>query len=158
MGEHLDFHKASRRTTDVLVDYCLVYLFDLMEIQLPGKDDDVGEPGVEAQRLHVRNAQLRGNVYLNAKTAAVGYGGHVGSDDSRDAGSLCCFERLAHRLEVFLVEDDVQRQIGLHPVVAANAADLRKIVGRKIVRRMRAHVEVAHSKIDGVRPTLNRRM
>ena len=77
VGEHLDFDKTPGRTADVLTDYGFVYLLDLVEIKFAGKDNHVGELSIEPQRLHIGDAELRGDVHLDSNPAAIGYGGHV---------------------------------------------------------------------------------
>ena len=52
--------------------------------------------------------------------AAIHYCGHVGGDHSVHAGLPCRIKRPAGRLQIFLIQDNVQRQIGLHPMLPAN--------------------------------------
>ena len=52
--------------------------------------------------------------------AAIHYRGHVGGYDSVHAGLLRRIKRPAGRLQIFLIQDNVQRQIGLDPVLPAD--------------------------------------
>ena len=52
--------------------------------------------------------------------AAIHYRSHVGGDHSVHARLLSRIKRPAGRLQIFLIQDNVQRQIGLHPVLPAD--------------------------------------
>ena len=54
-----------------------MYFFDLKEIELARKYYDIGELGIEAQGLHIGNAELGGYVHLKTDLAAICYGCHV---------------------------------------------------------------------------------
>ena len=81
---------------------------------------------------------------------------HVRGDDcvhSRRLGSVQC---LPHRSQIFPVKNDIQSHIGLDSIFPAYFHNPRQIVRREVVRRMRAHIQVANPEIDGVRPALYR--
>ncbi len=67
----------------------------------------------------------------------------------RRLGSVQC---LPHRSQIFPVKNDIQSHIGLDSIFPAYFRNPRQIVRREVVRRMRAHIQVANPEIDGVRP------
>ena len=155
MAEHLELNGTAGRSTDALASHGFGDGLDLLEPQLPGQDDHVGELAVEAQALDVGDAQLRRDVHFEPEPARFGDGGHVGSDDGADAGVACSAQRLAHRRQVFVIECDVERQIAAEPVFPAQVADGLQVFRRKVVGRMGTHVEPADAEIDGIRPALD---
>ena len=65
-----------------------INLLDLLQPKLACEDDDVGELRVETERFHVGDAELGGNVDLQADLARIQDAGHVGGDDGVHAGFL----------------------------------------------------------------------
>ncbi len=127
----------------------------LVEPELACQHHDVGELAVEAQAFDVRHAQLRGDMHLQPEPPCFGNGRHVGGDDGADAGLACGLQGLAHRIQVFVVQRDVERQVAPDAVAAADVADFPQVLRGEIVGRMGTHVEAADAEIDGIRPTLD---
>ena len=65
--------------------------------------------------------------------AAIHYRGHVRGYDSVHAGRLCRIKRPAGRLQIFLIQDNVQRQIGLDPVLPADPDYFVQVLRLKVV-------------------------
>ena len=65
--------------------------------------------------------------------AAIHYRGHVGGYDSVHAGRLRRIKRPAGRFQIFLIQDNVQCQIGLDPVLPANPDYFVQVLRLKVV-------------------------
>ena len=94
-------------------------------------------------------------MHFQANPAAVQDGSHVRGDDGVHAHRLGRVQGVIGRLQIFLVQGNVQGHIGLDTALPANAHDLRQILARKIAGRMRTHVQVADPKVYGVGASLN---
>ena len=93
-------------------------------------------------------------MYLQANLATVLYGRHIRGYDGVNPRRLGGLQRLAHRIQVLLIQDDIEGKVTLHPRLAAYAADLRQIIRAEVVSRMRAHVQLSHTEVNGVRSAL----
>ena len=133
-------------------------LLDLTQVKLARQHDHIGEPRVEAQRLDIRDVELRGDVDLKPDLPAIGDRSHVGRDDGIHSGGLGGVKSLPHRSQILTVQDNIQSHVGLDTIFPTDLHYARQVVRSEIVRRMRAHVQVADTEIDGVRPALNRRV
>ena len=133
MGEHLDTDKLTGRAFDALGQYCIIDFPDLAEIQFAGQHDHVCELGVEFQGFRIGNAELGGNVDFHPDLTAIHYCGHVGGNDSVHAGFLRGIQCPAGRFKIFLIQDNVQCQIGLDPVFPANPDDFIQVFRLEVV-------------------------
>ena len=158
MAEHLDADGLARRTEDGLraMDG-LVDMAHLVHIELARQYGNVGKLRVEAQGLDVGDVELGGEVDLQADLPAVAHHGHVGGNDGRDARLARRIEYLAHRGEIVVVDDRVDREVGLDPVLGADGDDLPQVANVEVIGRMGPHVEPAHAEIDGVGTRLDGR-
>ena len=139
----------------MFADNGFVDFLHLLQPELSREDDHIGKLGVEAERFHVGNAELGGNMDFQADLAGIQDAGHVGSDDGVHARFLGEVQHAAGLVQFLTVQGDVQGEIGLESIGAADAHHLRKVLRREIVRGMGPHVQVADSEIDGVRTSLN---
>ena len=155
MAEHLDLHRPARRAADSFAGDGIADRADLLQPDLPGQYDHVGELAVVAQGLAVGNAQLRGDVYLQAQPPGFRDCGDIRGDDGAYARFAGRLKRPAHRGEVVVVEGDVEGQVAAEPVLPADPADFLQVFRREIVGRVRAHVELPDAEIHGVGATLD---
>ena len=139
----------------VAVDDRLDLLY-LSEIQLSCQHDHVGKLGIESQGLGVGYAELCGYMHLHAYLTGIHDGSHVGSDHGSHPGSLCRFKCAFHILDILVVQDNVQGEICLDPMLRAYAHDLSEVRHLEVVGRVRTHVQFLDSEIYGVRSTLYR--
>ena len=135
----------------------LVDMAHLVHIELARQYGHVGKLGVEAQGLDVGDVELGGEVDLQADLPAVAHHGHVGGNDGRDTRLARRIEYLAHRGEVVVVDDRVDREVGLDLVLGADGDDLPQVANVEVIGRMGPHVEPAHAEIDGVGTRLDGR-
>ena len=131
-----------------------VNLRHLLQVQLAGQHDDVGELGVEAQGLGVRDVELGAEVHLLSDAAGVGHDGHVGGDDGGDARLVGGVDDGAHQRDVLVVDDGVDGEVALHAVFATGAGYLLQVVYAERAGRAGAHVQVLDAEVDGVCPGL----
>ena len=136
MGEHLDTDGLTSRADDGLFDDRLMDGSDLVHIQLTCQDHDVSELRVEAQRLDVGDIELGGEVDFDTDTTRVEHGRDVGSNDSRDVGSLRRVDDLTHECKVFVVDDRIDGEIALDVVLAADRRDLMEVFGGEVIRTL----------------------
>ena len=115
----------------------------------------IGPLGVELERLQIGDAELGGDVYLQADLPAIEDAGHVRRDDGIHARRLRGIQRSVGLLQLFSVEGDVQRHVGLDAIGTADAHNLRKVFLSEIVGRMRTHVQMADAEIDRVGSSLD---
>ena len=94
-------------------------------------------------------------MHLDAQPPGLDNGRHIGSYYRRDAGLARRLEQLAHRFQVFVIEGYVDRQIALDARLAAYPAHLGKVFHRKIVGRMRPHIQIADAEINRVGAALD---
>ena len=157
MCEHLDTHEITGRAFNLLALYRLIYILDLMEIKLTRKHHDVGELRIKLERVRVRNAQLCGDMDFHSDLAAIHYRSHVRRDNRIHTGRFRCVQSPVGGFNVFLIKDNVQRQICLDPVLPADPYYFSQIFRLEIVRRMRPHIEVSHTEIYGIRSAFDSR-
>ena len=86
-------------------------------------------------------------MHLHAYLACVCDGSHVGCDDCSYSCLLCCIKSASHVLEILIVQDNVEGEIGLDTVFRTDTHNLVKIRHLEIVGRVRTHVEFLHSEI-----------
>ena len=137
--------------------YPSAYVLDLGQSKLARKNYHVRKLRVELGRLKVGNVHLRGSMHLNAHGPSHLNDSHIGSYNGRNPSIPSSLQRLANILHLRLVHHNVQRQVSLHPVLPANAHDLRKILICKVIGGMAPHVQIAHPKIHGISPALDGR-
>ena len=94
-------------------------------------------------------------MHLHAHLAAVSHHGHVGGDDGRHTGSHGGINDLMHRVHVLVVDDGVDRQIGLDAMRTAGRHDVVQVVKVKVIGTVRPHVELTHSKVNKVGTSLD---
>ncbi len=128
---------------------------DLVQVQFTGQHHYIGKLGVEAQRFNVGYAKLGGDMHLQANLPAIEDARHIGSDDCIHTRCLCGIKRLICRLKILSVKGDIQRHICLHVIFTAYSHNFREVLPGEIIGRMRTHIEVADSKVHGIRPALD---
>ena len=150
MGEHLDAHRIARRAADLLLVDRAGDAADLIERQFARQHHHVGPLREEFHRLAVREVALRGDMHLHPDAARVEDRRQVGSDhgvDPRHAGAV---DERVHLPQLVLVDHRIDRQVALHPRRTGDPDDTFQIVRREIRGRLRPHVELPHTEIDGV--------
>ena len=150
MGKHFYTDQLPGRAADVFGNDGFVNGLHLLQVQLPGQHNHIGPLGIKAQGLYVGNAQLRGDMHLQADFPAVQDAGHVGGDDGVHAGFLRQVQHAAGLVEFLAVQGDVQGEIGLEPIGAADAHHLGEVLRLEIVGGVGAHVQVADAEIDRI--------
>ncbi len=144
MGEDLNLDEFATGAADVVVADELGDFGHLGQGEFACGNDDVGEAGVVADGLDVGDVALGGDVHLDANLVSIGDNGHVGSNNGTDARGLCGFEQAVHLLDLTVVDDGVDGEVGAD-------ADLDGEVGCGAG----AHIEFADAEIDCVGTALN---
>ena len=147
MGEHLDPDEFPFRSSDPFAYDGLVDFLDLPEVELPGKDYHIGEPGIESQGFGIGDIELGGGMDLKAYASRICDGGHVGGYHSINPCPECGVQGFPHCRKIFLIEDDVEGKVGLDGVLPAYSYYFGKVVGCEIVGGMGSHVQIPHSEI-----------
>ena len=150
VGEHLDLHELAARSADVVLDDPAVDFGHLLERELACQHHRVGPLRVEAHRLGVRDVALRGDVHLLPDAPRVENRRQVGGDDGVDALAAGAVDHLVHGRHLVLVDDGVDRQVGLDARFVRRGDDAPEVVEREVRRRSRAHVEFPDAEVDGV--------
>ena len=91
-----------------------------------------------------------------AYLVAIGHNSHVTGNHSADTCVLCSVNNLAHRGQIIVINHRVDGQISLDAVSITCGGNLSQIVYRKVIGRMRAHIQLADTEINGVSTGLNR--
>ena len=78
----------------------------------------------------------------------------VGSDDGIHTSLPGSGAQGMHLFQLFIVHDDIQRQIGFGARLMAARDDFRQIFFRKIDRGAGTHVQLSYSEVHGVRSAL----
>ena len=86
--------------------------------------------------LGIGNAQLGGNMHLQANLPAIEDARHVGSDDCIHTRGLCGIKGLICRLKILPVKGDIQRHICLHAIFTAYSHNFREVLPGEIIGRM----------------------
>ena len=136
MAEHLDLYRTARRTAEALTVDGFPDGLHLVQVELAGQHDHVGELAVETQAFQVGDAQLRGDVHFQSAGAGGGDGRHVGADHGADTGFGSGIEHFPHGRQVLVVERDVEGQVAAQAVFPADRADLAKVFQCKVVGGM----------------------
>ena len=147
MGEHLDPDEFPFRPSDPFAYDGLVDFLDLPEVELPGKDYHIGEPGIESQGFGIGDIELGGGMDLKAYASRICDGGHVGGYHSIYPCPESSVQGFPHCRKIFLIEDDVEGKVGLDGVLPAYSYYIGKVVGCEIVCGMGSHVQIPHSEI-----------
>ena len=87
---------------------------------------------------------------LQANLAGIQDAGHVGGDDGVHAGFLRQVQHAAGLVEFLAVQGDIQGEIGLEPIGAADAHHLGEVLRLEIVGGVGTHVQVADAEIDRI--------
>ena len=154
MGEHLDPDQLAARAPDVVLDDLAVYLRHLFERQFACQHHRVGPLREELHGFGIRNVALGRNMHFDPDAPGVEYRREIGGDDGVDAFGLGAVDYLVDGLHLVLVDDGVDREVGLDPCGVCRGDDLRQVVEREIRSRRRAHVELPDAEIYRVRPGL----
>ncbi len=96
-------------------------------------------------------------MHLLPDGVAIVHHGHIAGDDCRDAGLLGGIDNLVHQRDVLVVDDGVDRQIGLYTMTVALAGYVAQVVDGKRAGRMGAHVQLLDAEIHRVGSRLNGR-
>ena len=152
VGEHLDFDQLALRAADVVFDDFAVDGGHLLERELAGQHHRVGPLCEEFHRLGVRDVALGRDVDLDPHAARIEDCREVGGDDGVDPFGAGAVDDGMHVGHFVLVDDGVDRQVGLHAVLVGRGDDARQVVEREVRGRSGAHVEFSHAEVDRVGP------
>ena len=155
VAEHLEAYGLALGPADVTLADGPMDGADLVQIELAGQDGHVGKAGVEGQGFDVGDVELGGEVDLLTDVGGIAHGGHVGSDNGRDASLERGVDDAPHGVQIGVVEDGVDGQVALHAVVGTGGGDASEVVRGEVVGRSCAHVEPLDAKVDRVGSALN---
>ena len=136
MTEHFDADLLTRRTTDVLFLNLPIDVGHLVEVEFASQDHHIGKLGIELKGLDVRDVQLGGEVNLHATLAAIGHDGNVAGNDSRDMCLDGSIDNLVHQCDILAIDNGVDGEVALHPMLLASSSNLAQIVNREMIGRM----------------------
>ena len=125
---------------------------DLFEAQFARQHHHVGPLREELHRLGVRDVALGGDMHLHARAPGVENGGEVGRDDGVDARLAGPVDGAVHLLQLVVVDDRIDREVGLHSRLAGDGNDPVQILEGEVGRRLGPHVQRADPEIDRVGP------
>ena len=155
MCEHLYAHAASGWTADIVPFYYVLDLPHLGKVQFPCEHHDVGPLGIEAQGFGIGNAQLGGDMHLQAYAAGIDDCGHIRGYHSIDSGCQSRVQGVPHRFQLVPIEDYVKREIGLDTGFVTYTAYLAELLHPEVVRGMGTHIEFLHPEIHRIGSALN---
>ena len=150
VAEHLDAHRFAMRAAYSLAEDGLVYIVDLLEIDLAGKHHNVGKLTVESHRLAVRHIHLSGDVHLHTYLTGIENGSHIAGNDSRDVGFFGGIDDAAHKIHITVEHHGIHRQVALHATFTAPCGYLMKVVDSEIVRRLGSHIQALDAEIYSI--------
>lgn len=153
-GRTFRFDQLAARAPDVVLDDLAVYLRHLFERQFACQHHRVGPLREELYGFGIRNVALGRNMHFDPDAPGVEYRRQIGGDDGVDAFGPGAVDHLVYGLHLVLVDDGVDREVGLDPCGVCRGDDLRQIVEREVRSRRRAHVELSDAEIYRVRPGL----
>ena len=140
MSEDFDLHEFATRATDVVVADELSDFRHLAQGQFTGGDDDVGEASIVAHSLDVGDVALGRDMHLDTYLICVGDNGHIGSDDGTDAGFFSGMQQGVHLLNLVVVNDGVDGEVGAHAYSVRHRANASQVVDSEVGRRTGAHI------------------
>ena len=94
-------------------------------------------------------------MHFHTDTAGVLYSRDIRSYDGRNSRLLRCIESAVCLGDILVIQDDIESQIGLYVILRTVADYLRKVGESKIVRAVRAHVQVLDPEIHRISPGLH---
>ena len=150
MTEHLDAHRLSAGSADIVGQDAAVYLLHLVHVQLTRQHRYVGELRIEAQGLDIGYVELCAEVHLQPYLPAIGHHSHIAGYHSGNLGLESRVENATHERQVLTIDDGIDGQIALHTAAAALCGYAPKVVDGECTGRMRPHVEVLNSKVNAV--------
>ena len=150
MSKHFDLDQLALRASDVVLDNGSMDGLDLLEGQFPCQDHRIGPLREEFYGLGVRDVALGRDVDLLSDAAGIEDGGHIGGDDGIDPLTAGTVDDLLHGAQFVLIDDGIDRQVGLYPRSVGRSHNLGQVVEGKVGRRGRTHIEFAHPEIDRV--------
>ena len=150
MSEHLDTQQFAMRTAYVLLDYGAMHLANLLQTQFASQHDHIRPLGKEFRRFAVRHVALRRYMHLDARMEGIEYRRKVGGYDGIDALGTRPIHNRVHQCEFVVVDDGIDRQVGLDTALVGYGYNLRHVVERKVGCRLRPHVELSDAEIDRI--------
>ena len=155
VAEHLEAHEIAMRAADIVAHDGIAYGGYLLHIELTGQHHHVGPLRVESHRLDIAHIDLSGDMHLHPYRTGIHDGRHIAGDNGRDAAVAHGTDHLAASLELGVIDNGVDREIGLHSGLAAYRGDVAEIVEGEVDRRARPHVEPLDSEIYRISPCLD---
>ena len=95
---------------------------------------------------------------LHPDLARIFYGGHIRGYNRVDTRFFCRIQSAAHILQVFIVKDDIEGEVGLDRGFGTNPDYLLQVFHLEIVGGMRAHIQALHAEINGIGSALDCRL
>lgn len=155
MGENFYLYQLAFRSADVIVSNEPRNLRHLSQWQLAGGNNDIGEASIVAYRLDIRDIALCGDMHLHSYLISVSDDSHIGSDDGTDTRLFGSMQQGMHFLYLVIINDGIDGEVGTHTSSGSSPADLDEVVDSKIRCRTGTHIQLSHTKIDGVGSSLN---
>ena len=152
--EHLDAHEFTFRSAYVLLHNLTVYLCHLLHIQLARQDHHIGKLGIELQSLHIADIELRRQMHLHPNAAAIRHHCHIAGYHRAYSRLPCRVYNTVHGLYVTVIYYGVHRQIGLYAMLRAGRGDVAQVIDGEMIGRVRPHIELSDTEINGVRARL----
>ena len=155
--EHFDTNRLSAGTTDILLADMTINLRYLFQIQLACQYHNIGKLCVEAQGLHIRDIQLRTEMYLLTDLPRIAHHSYVRRNHRRDTRRLGRIYDGAHQCQILIVNNSVNGKITLHIVLIARLRYFPKVFNSECISRTGPHIQVFNTEIDGIGTCLDGR-
>ena len=138
----------------MLLHYLAMNLSHLLHPQFTRQHHHIGKLGIKLQGFDVRDVQLGRQMHLDTHLPAILHHRHIRGDDGCDASLAGGIYYLVHQGNVLAIDNGIHRQVRLHPSITTLCRNVAQVVQRKVVGRVRAHVQLLHSEVDAPRPGL----
>ena len=155
--EHLDADLLARRTADIALLDGAVNRRHLIERELARQHRHIGPLRIELQRLAIRDVELGREVDLHAARTGIENHRLVGRDDCIDLRNGRTIDNGVHLLDLVVVDDRIDRQVGLDARLVSDLDNLIQIIESEVGRRGRAHIERTDAKVNRIGSRLDRR-
>ena len=137
--------------------YLTINLGHLFQIQLTGQYYHICKLRVEFQRLRIGDIQLGGKMYLLPYLTGIIHHCHISCNYRRNYRFLGRIDNGMHQRDIFIIDNRIDRQVALHPVLVTRTGYFPQIINRKCISRTGTHIQVFYTEIDRIGTCLNSR-